>query len=50
MWVKCGLVVKAAEEAAKAKDLTTLLDLAEKATGQQAVEIQRMISVLRPRK
>jgi vacuolar protein sorting-associated protein 16 len=50
MWVKCGLVVRAGEEALKAKDLNALELLRSKATGQQAGEIERMINQLRPRK
>ena len=43
------MLVKAAEEAMKAKDLNMLQDLSSKATGQQAVEIERMITQLKPR-
>ncbi|KPI35492.1 uncharacterized protein AB675_10984 [Cyphellophora attinorum] len=50
MWVKCGMVVRAGEEALKAKDLNALELLRSKATGQQAGEIERMINQLRPRK
>lgn len=50
MWVKCGMIVKAGEEAAKAKDIDTLESLRDKATGQQAGEIERLISQLRPRR
>ena len=50
MWVKCGMIVKAGEEALKAKDLNTLQDLSSRATGQQAVEIERMITQLKPRR
>jgi vacuolar protein sorting-associated protein 16 len=50
MWVKCGMLVKAGEEALKAKDINTLQDLSSKATGQQAVEIERMITQLKPRR
>ena len=50
MWVKCGMLVKAGEEALKAKDMNTLQDLSSKATGQQVVEIERMISQLKPRR
>jgi vacuolar protein sorting-associated protein 16 len=50
MWVKCGMLVKAGEEALKAKDLALLQDLSSKATGQQAVEIERMITQLKPRR
>lgn len=50
MWVKCGLVNKAGEEALKAKDMNALELLREKASGTQLVEIERMITQLRPRK
>lgn len=50
MWVKCGLVNKAGEEALKAKDMNTLELLREKATGSQLADIERMISQLRPRR
>lgn len=47
MWVKCGMLAKAGEEALKAKDMKALQDLSAKATGQQAIEIERMIGQLR---
>jgi vacuolar protein sorting-associated protein 16 len=47
MWVKCGLIVKAGEEALKAKDGAALEGLRTKATGQAVNEIERMISELR---
>lgn len=50
MWVKCGLVNKAGEEALKAKDMNALEQLREKATGAQLTEIERMITQLRPRR
>ncbi|CAG8258947.1 unnamed protein product [Penicillium salamii] len=50
MWVKCGMIVKAGEEAQKAKDLNTLELLRTKASGPAATEIERMINQLRPRK
>lgn len=50
MWIKCGLVNKAGEEALAAKDLDTLETLRDKATGAQVAEIERMISKLRPRR
>ncbi|CAK3796004.1 hypothetical protein MYCGRDRAFT_68201 [Lecanosticta acicola] len=49
MWVKCGLVVKAGEEALKAKDRAALEELRRKAAGgnhQVMVEIERMIALL----
>lgn len=50
MWVKCGLINKAGEEALKAKDVQTLEQLRDKATGTQLTEIERMITQLRPRR
>ncbi|KAL3432443.1 Vps16, N-terminal region-domain-containing protein [Aspergillus tetrazonus] len=50
MWVKCGMIVKAGEEAFKAKDINTLELLQAKASGPSAVEIGRMINQLRPKK
>lgn len=50
MWIKCGLVAKAGEEAVKSKDLNALELLRDKANGQQLVEIERMITQLKPRK
>lgn len=50
MWVKCGLIARAGEEAVKSKDLNSLELLRDKANGQQLVEIERMITQLKPRK
>ena len=50
MWVKCGMIGKAGEEAFKAKDLNALEVLRDKASGAASSEIERMISQLRPRK
>lgn len=50
MWVKCGLIVKAGEEALKAKDMNALGELRTKATGNAAIEIERMIKQLSPQK
>ncbi|RVX66924.1 hypothetical protein B0A52_09048 [Exophiala mesophila] len=50
MWVKCGLIAQAGEEAVKSRDLNALELLRDKANGQQLVEIERMITQLRPRK
>jgi hypothetical protein len=50
MWVKCGMIVKAGEEAHKAKDLNTLELLRSKASGAASTEIERMINQLRPKK
>ena len=48
MWLKCGMVNKAGEEALKAKDRKALEELRGKATGnpQMQVEIERMITLL----
>jgi hypothetical protein len=46
MWVKCGLFVKAGEEAFKAKDRGLLEDLRSKAGGSAAVEIERLLGML----
>lgn len=50
MWVKCGMVVKAAEEAFRAKDVSTLEVLRTRASGPAVSEIDRMINQLRPKK
>ncbi|KAF2161409.1 hypothetical protein M409DRAFT_69767 [Zasmidium cellare ATCC 36951] len=46
MWVKCGMVIKAGEEALKAKDRAALEELRTKATGNGMLEIDRMIAQL----
>lgn len=46
MWTKCGLMVKAGEEAFKAKDRELLLSLRDKAGGSAAVEIERLVGML----
>jgi len=46
MWLKCGMVTKAGEEALKAKDKALLEDLRGKASAGQGVEIERMIGLL----
>jgi len=43
LWTKCGLIAKAAEEAAKARNLRLLESLRDKATGQAATEVERLI-------
>ena len=48
MWVKCGLITKAGEEALKAKDLNALELLRQKATGAQLADIERMVTQLKP--
>lgn len=46
MWMKCGMMTKAGEEALKAKDRATLEDLRSKASSAQMLEIDRMIAQL----
>jgi hypothetical protein len=48
MWVKCGLVVKAGEEALKAKNRAALEELRDKASGSAVHEIERLIGMLPP--
>jgi vacuolar protein sorting-associated protein 16 len=50
MWVKCGMITKAGEEAVKAKDANALELLRDKANGPQLVEIERMLTQIRPRR
>ena len=50
MWVKVGLLVKAAEELLKAKDLEGLEALRAKASGPAAAEIDRLMAGLKPRR
>ena len=50
MWVNCGMVGRAGEELAKAKDLEGLEELRAKASGSGAVEIERLIAQLRPKR
>jgi hypothetical protein len=46
MWVRCGLLVKAGDEAFKAKDRGLLEDLRTKASGSASVEIERLVGML----
>jgi hypothetical protein len=46
MWLKCGLVNKAGEEALKAKDKNALEELRTKASGSQQLDIENMIQRL----
>lgn len=46
MWIKCGMVSKAGEEALKAKDRNMLEELRTKASGNAALDIDRMIAQL----
>ncbi|KXT17378.1 hypothetical protein AC579_3876 [Pseudocercospora musae] len=46
MWVKCGMVKQAGEEALRAKDRAALEEIRTKATSQQMLDIDRMISQL----
>ncbi|KAF2189089.1 vacuolar protein sorting-associated protein 16 [Zopfia rhizophila CBS 207.26] len=48
MWIKCGLLVKAGEEALKAKDRAKLEELRGRASGSAGVELERMIGMLPP--
>ncbi|KAL9096876.1 MAG: hypothetical protein Q9165_000840 [Trypethelium subeluteriae] len=50
MWLKCGFVVKAAEEASRAKDMESLEMLRGRATGNAALEVERLISQITPQK
>lgn len=50
MWVKCGMVGKAAEEAFRAKDISSLEHLRARVSGNLMGEIDRMILHLRPKK
>lgn len=50
MWVKCGMLVKAGEEALKTKDLNALELLKSKATGSVVGDIERIIAQLRPKR
>ncbi|TKA58749.1 hypothetical protein B0A49_08037 [Cryomyces minteri] len=50
MWVKCGLLVRAGEEALKAKDMNSLEVLRTKATGSAVHEIDRLMAQLAPNK
>jgi hypothetical protein len=46
MWIKCGLMVKAGEEAFKAKDRELLQEIRDKAGGSAAVEVERLLGML----
>ncbi|KAK2873738.1 hypothetical protein FQN49_002117 [Arthroderma sp. PD_2] len=50
MWMKCGMVTRAGEEALKAKDLKALESLRTRISGNAVLEIDRMINQLRPKK
>lgn len=50
MYVKCGMVAKAAEELAKARDAEGLEELRGKTRGSGAAEIDRMLTQLRPKR
>ena len=50
MYVKCGAWAKAGEELLKARDTQGLEGLRGKAGGAQAIEIERMIGQLKPRR
>ncbi|KAK5119098.1 hypothetical protein LTR62_000309 [Meristemomyces frigidus] len=46
MWMKCGMVAKAGEEALKVKDRAALEELRKQASGNAVLDIDRMISQL----
>ena len=46
MWLKCGLVTKAGEEALKAKDRKALEELRTKISGSAQLDIDNMIAQL----
>ncbi|KAF1966346.1 vacuolar protein sorting-associated protein 16 [Bimuria novae-zelandiae CBS 107.79] len=46
MWMKCGLVVRAGEEASKAKDRALLEEVGVKASGSAKIEIERMLGMM----
>ncbi|KAF2468812.1 vacuolar protein sorting-associated protein 16 [Lindgomyces ingoldianus] len=46
MWMKCGLVVKAGEEAFRAKDRGLLEEVRGRASGSAAVEVERLVGLL----
>ena len=50
MYVKCGMITKAGEELAKARDLEGLEDLRSKASGSGLAEIDRLLSQMRPKR
>ncbi|KAL7272754.1 Vacuolar protein sorting-associated protein 16 [Rhizina undulata] len=49
MWVRCGMIVKAGEEAFRVKDFNALELLRSKAQGPAALEIERMVKQLKPK-
>ncbi len=50
MWVKCGMIARAGEELAKAKDVQGLEELRGRASGSGVAEIDRLIGGLRPKR
>jgi len=46
MFVKCGLIGKAAEEASRARDKEALVELRAKASGKDAQEVERAIKMM----
>ncbi|QIW94598.1 hypothetical protein AMS68_000116 [Peltaster fructicola] len=46
MWVKCGMITKAGEEALRAKDRSLMEQLRAKADGASALDIDRMLAQL----
>jgi hypothetical protein len=49
LWIKCGNIKAAGEEALKAKNLPALEGLRNKASGPAALDIDRMIAQLSKR-
>ncbi|MCJ1275114.1 hypothetical protein MMC21_002914 [Puttea exsequens] len=49
MWVKCGMVARAGEELAKAKDVEALEDLKGRVGGNGRAEIERLMAGLKKR-
>jgi len=47
MYLRCGLIMRAAEEANRAKDVSALEGLRTKAVGRDTVEIERFINILK---
>jgi len=50
MFVKCGMIARAGEELAKAKDMEALEELRGRTSGSGVAEIDRMLSQLRPKR
>ncbi|KAI5284783.1 hypothetical protein KEM54_001073 [Ascosphaera aggregata] len=50
MWLKCGMIMHAAEDALKSKNLASLELLKSRASGAAIIDIDRMINQLRSKK